>query len=148
MHFNGFAPISGEISSQICIKKVLQSCLQHTKRWSVACPLRMHFLHSQLEFFPENLGAVSDEQGEIFHEDIQAMEERYKGVWNEGMRMGDYCWMLYHDDTNHPHKQKSLSYIFKFSSFELVLIAVLSGTQIESKHFPQVLFENILLKLS
>ena len=87
MHFNEFAPISGQISSQICIKKVLQSCLQHTKRWSVACPLRIHFLHSHFEFFPENLGAVNDEQGEIFHKDIQAMEERYKGVWNEGMRM-------------------------------------------------------------
>ena len=40
--------------------------------------VKMHFLHSHLEFFPENLGAVSDEQGERFHQDIQAMEERYK----------------------------------------------------------------------
>ena len=58
--------------------------------------LKMHFLHSHFEFFPENLGTVSDEQGEGFHRDIQATEERYKGVWNEGM-MGDYCWMLYRD---------------------------------------------------
>ena len=68
--------------------------------------LKMHFLHSHLEFFPENLGAGSDEQGERFHQDIQAMEERYKGVWNEGM-MGDYCWMLYRDDANYPYKPKS-----------------------------------------
>ena len=68
--------------------------------------LKMHFLHSHLNFFPENLGAVSDGQGERFHQDIQAMEERYKGVWNEGM-MGDYCWMLYCDDANHPYKRKS-----------------------------------------
>ena len=68
--------------------------------------LKMHFLHSHLDFFPENLGAVSDEQGERFHQDIQAMEERYKGIWNEGM-MGDYCWMLYRDDANHPYKRKS-----------------------------------------
>ena len=33
-----------------------------------------------------------------------------------------------------------ISNIFKFSSFEPVLIAVLGGTQIESKHFPHVLF--------
>ena len=33
-----------------------------------------------------------------------------------------------------------ISNIFKFSSFELVLIAVSTGTQIESKHFPHVLF--------
>ena len=68
--------------------------------------LKMHFLHSHLDFFPENLGAVNDEQGERFHQDIQAMEERYKGVWNEGM-MGDYCWMLYRDDANYPYKRKS-----------------------------------------
>ena len=68
--------------------------------------LKMHFLPSHLDFFPENLGEVSDEQGERFRQDIQAMEERYKGVWNEGM-MGDYCWMLYRDDANHPNKWKS-----------------------------------------
>ena len=76
--------------------------------------LKMHFLHSHLDFFPENLGSVSDEQGERFHQDIQAMEERYKGVWNEGM-MGDYCWMLYRDDANHPYKRKS--YVKHFRVF-------------------------------
>ena len=39
-----------------------------------------------------------------------------------------------HTNANH------ISNIFKFSSFELVLIAVLSGTQIESNNFPHVLF--------
>ena len=68
--------------------------------------LKMHFLHSHLEFFPENLGAVSDEQGKRFHQDIQAMEERYKGVWNGGM-MDDYCCMLCRDDANYPYKRKS-----------------------------------------
>ena len=68
--------------------------------------LKMLFLHSHLEFFPENLGAVGDEQCEKFHQDIQSMEERYKGVWNEGI-MGDDCWVLYCDDANHPYKQKS-----------------------------------------
>ena len=39
-----------------------------------------------------------------------------------------------HTNVNH------ISNIFKFSSFKLGLITVLSGTQIESKHFPHVLF--------
>ena len=47
--------------------------------------LKMHFLHLHLEFFPENLGAVGDEQGEKYCQDIQSMEETNKGVWNEGM---------------------------------------------------------------
>jgi hypothetical protein len=29
--------------------------------------LKIHFLHAHLEVFPDNLGAVSDEQGERFH---------------------------------------------------------------------------------
>ena len=40
--------------------------------------LKMHFFHSHLDCFPQNLGAVSDEQGERFCQDIQAMEKRYK----------------------------------------------------------------------
>ena len=36
--------------------------------------LKVHFLYSQLDFFPENIGAVSDEQGERFHPDIQEIE--------------------------------------------------------------------------
>ena len=42
--------------------------------------LKLGFLHSHLEFFPENLGAVNDQQDERFHQDIQAMEKRYQGV--------------------------------------------------------------------
>ena len=38
----------------------------------------IHFLESHIDFFPENLGEVSDEHGEIFHQDIWAMEKRYQ----------------------------------------------------------------------
>jgi hypothetical protein len=31
--------------------------------------LKIHFLESHLDFFPENLGEVSDEHGERFHQD-------------------------------------------------------------------------------
>ena len=69
--------------------------------------LKMHFLHSHLRFFPKNLGAVSDEEGERFHQDIMTMEKRYQGFWNESM-MGDFCWMLYRDDPSKGYKRKSL----------------------------------------
>jgi len=58
--------------------------------------LKIHFLHSHLDFFLENLDAVSDEQGERFHQDIHLMEKRYQGFWNESM-LADYCWMLHYD---------------------------------------------------
>ena len=41
-------------------------------------------------FFQKNLGAVCDEHGERFHQDITVVETRYKGKNNAGMT-GDYC---------------------------------------------------------
>jgi len=43
--------------------------------------LKIHFLESHLNFFPENLGKVSDEHGERFHQGIMTMEKRYQGKW-------------------------------------------------------------------
>ncbi|KRZ79014.1 hypothetical protein T10_10164 [Trichinella papuae] len=40
-----------------------------------------------------NLGDVSEEQGERFHQDIKQMEQRYQGRWNVAM-IADYCWCL------------------------------------------------------
>jgi len=39
--------------------------------------LKIHFLGSHLDFFPENLGEVNDEHGERFHQDILAVEKWY-----------------------------------------------------------------------
>jgi len=55
--------------------------------------LKIHFLHSHLDFFPQNYGAVSDEHGERFHQDISSMEKRYQGKRNCGM-LANYCWTL------------------------------------------------------
>ena len=55
--------------------------------------LKIHFLHSRSEFFPDNLGDVSDKHGERFHEDISDIEIRYQGKPND-RKMGDYCWYL------------------------------------------------------
>jgi len=58
--------------------------------------LKLHFLDSHLDFFPENCGAVSDEHGKRFHQDISSMEKRYQGKWNCAM-LADYCWTLARD---------------------------------------------------
>ena len=71
-------------------KTGVENLLEAYKEMGCRMSLKIHFLHSHLDFFPANLGAVSDEQDERFHQDIQAMEVRYQGFWNEGM-MADYC---------------------------------------------------------
>ena len=55
--------------------------------------LKINFLDSHLDFFPENLGVVSDEHGERFHQDISHIERRYNGKWSEAM-LADFCWSI------------------------------------------------------
>jgi hypothetical protein len=69
--------------------------------------LKMHFLHSHLTFFPSNMGAVSDEHGEKFHQEMSTMEARYQGRFNPNM-MGDYCWFLQRA-TEDVHRRKPRS---------------------------------------
>ena len=52
--------------------------------------IKMHFSFSYLDQFSENVGNVSDENGERFQEDIQVMEDRYQGHSN--INMADCCW--------------------------------------------------------
>ena len=57
-------------------------------------------------FAPENCGAVSDEQGERFHQDISSMEKRYQGKWNCAM-LTDCCWTLARDVTTTEYKRQA-----------------------------------------
>jgi len=58
--------------------------------------LKIHFLHSHLEFFQENCVVVSDEHGERFYQHASSMEKRYQGKWKCAM-LADYCWTLASD---------------------------------------------------
>ena len=51
--------------------------------------VKVHFLHSHLDYFSENLGAMSEDQGERFHRDLKTMEKKYQGRWNKSV-MADY----------------------------------------------------------
>ncbi len=67
--------------------------------------LKIDFQHFHQDFFSENLGAVSDKQGECFHQFIQTMESRYQGFWSESM-IADHCWMLYCENPDQVYKRK------------------------------------------
>ncbi|GBL96573.1 hypothetical protein AVEN_207759-1 [Araneus ventricosus] len=55
--------------------------------------LKVHFLHSHIDCFPQNLEAYSEEQGERFHQDVRDIKRRYQGRWDVNM-LADHCWML------------------------------------------------------
>ena len=80
----------------------VENFLEAYKEMGCRMSLKIHFLHSYLDFFLANLGAISDEQGEKFHQHIQAMEARYQGFWDKGM-LAENCWMLYRDVPTHSY---------------------------------------------
>ncbi len=60
--------------------------------------LKIHFLDSHLDFFPDNLGAVSD-------------EKRYEGQRSARM-LSDYCWTIKRDVPDAKHRRKSTTVTF------------------------------------
>jgi ADP-glucose pyrophosphorylase len=77
-------------------KNTVETMLENFKKLGCNMSVKVHFLHSHIEYFPENLGCFSEKQGERFHQDIKEMEKTYQGRWNEHM-MAEYCWMLKRD---------------------------------------------------
>lgn len=74
-------------------EKLIKDMLKSYKNLGCSMSLKIHFLACHLNFFPENMGSVSNAHGECFHQDISAMEARYQGRWTPNM-LGDYCWKL------------------------------------------------------
>ena len=68
--------------------------------------LKLHFMDSYLNFFPENMCGASDEHGERFHQEISEMENRYKGKPSPSL-LADYCWTLERDSKS-SHKRPSV----------------------------------------
>ncbi|GBN61969.1 hypothetical protein AVEN_148391-1 [Araneus ventricosus] len=87
-------------------KSIVEEMIKNFKILGCSMSLKVHFLDSHLDYFHENLGAVNEEQGEIFHQDIKEMERQYQGKRNVSM-IADYCWMLQRDNPSKVHKSKS-----------------------------------------
>ena len=84
---------------------VVQDLLTSYKAMGCNMSLKIHFLESHLEFFPENLGEVSDEHGERFHQGIVTMEKWYQGKWTS-CTFADYCWMIKMDVPDAKYRRK------------------------------------------
>ena len=69
-------------------RNIVETMLENYHKLGCNMSIKVH-----LEQFPDNLGAVSDEQAERFHQDIKVMEKRYRKRWDIHM-MADYCWSI------------------------------------------------------
>lgn len=86
-------------------RRIITELLKAFRSMGCNMSLKIHFLHSHLDFFPDNLGDVSDEHGERFHQDLKIFEKRYQGQHNSNM-MADYVWSL-KADSSETHNRKS-----------------------------------------
>ena len=87
-------------------KQLVMHMLKCFEKLGANMSIKLHYLFSHLDRFPQNLGDFSDEQGERFHQDIKVMEERYQGRWDQHMR-ADYSWNLLRDCPDVHHSRKS-----------------------------------------
>lgn len=86
--------------------EIVADMLEAFKQMKCNMSLKVHFLHSHLDFFPVNCGDVSDEHGERFHKDVASLEKRYQGKCKPAM-LADYCWTLQRDASCTQYKRKS-----------------------------------------
>jgi len=60
-------------------EELVNNLLQSYQKLGCNMSLKIHFLQSHSDFFPENCDAVSDERGARFHQGMSSMEKRYQG---------------------------------------------------------------------
>jgi hypothetical protein len=86
--------------------QLAEDMLFHFNRLGCNMSVKVHYLHSNLYRFPENLGDLSEEQGERFHQDIRTMETRYQGRWDAHI-MAEYSWKHIRDCPRSSHSRMS-----------------------------------------
>jgi len=92
-------------------KSIVADLMKNLQLLGCNMSIKLHFLNVHIDYFPENLGSLSEEQGERFHQDIKEMERRYQGRWDVSM-MADYCWCLKRETEKHSYKRKSNKFSF------------------------------------
>lgn len=85
-------------------RQLVADMLKNYEKIGAHLSLKMHFLKSHLDFFPDNLGDYSDESGERSHQDMSDMEDRFNGQYTPQM-LGEYVWTLLRD-TKAMHKRR------------------------------------------
>lgn len=72
----------------------VKSMLAAYRDFNVNMSLKIHVLHAHLDFFADKLGALSEESGERFHQDIFPFERRFAGSNDYCALIGDYFWCI------------------------------------------------------
>jgi hypothetical protein len=63
-------------------EEIVEELFPHTVPWGATCRWNSISFNFTWFFSPGNVGAVSDEHGERFHQHIPRNEKRYSSKWN------------------------------------------------------------------
>lgn len=74
-------------------KKIVDKFIAEFSNLGVKETVKIHFLSAHLDYFCDNNGKMSDEQGERFHQDLAKFEKKYQGHCNAAM-LADYTWTI------------------------------------------------------
>ena len=77
-------------------EQVVSDFIRVFEKQGIKETVKLHFLRSHLYYFRDNCGMFSDEQGERFHQEVTAIEKRYRGHCDKAM-LADYVWGLKHE---------------------------------------------------
>ncbi|GFX87926.1 uncharacterized protein TNCV_4373911 [Trichonephila clavipes] len=77
----------GNLKAEI-YRDIVHGLITSYKNLGCNMSLKIHFLHSHLDFFPENLGAVSDEHGNAF---LRGFQRKKRDIEGNGMLI---CWLI------------------------------------------------------
>ena len=72
-------------------ESLIKNMMKNYKSLRCYMSLLLHFMVSDLNFFPENMCDVSDEHSEQFHQEISEVESRFEGKPLPAL-LADYCW--------------------------------------------------------
>lgn len=96
-------------------RELINNLMKSYKELGCRITVKMHSLICHLDLFPENCGAMSDEQGERFHQTLKHIEEAYKGK-NMAHALGKYCSeLIRYEKKEHNRKspKKKTEYFYK-----------------------------------
>lgn len=96
-------------------KTIVMNMLEKFQAMGCSMSVKIHFLHTHVDFSPEILGSVSEEQGEMFHQNIKDMERKYQARWDKHM----LALRLNIKEEHQKEVSKKKEYVLKYKLFFL-----------------------------
>ena len=85
-------------------REIVGELLQSYQDMGCNMSLKIHFLDSHLDFFPDSLGAVSEDHGNVSTKTFLP--------WKSARMLADYCWTMKRDVPDAKHRRQSTSLTF------------------------------------